>query len=116
MVKVWSVCAQDSTRYPNMRYDAAKAGGDAITRLAAVAFAKDGIRVNSVLPGGMATPGPDKMRAAQAAGGAVIVDPATIPGRNPVGPIAVPIEHARASLFPASAAASYVNRAELQVE
>ena len=116
IVNVSSMSAQHPTIFPNMHYDSAKAGVDAITRLAAVEFAKDGIRVNSVLPGGMATPGPDKMRAAQAAGGAVIVGPATIPGRNPMGRIADPIEMARAILFLASDAASYVNGAELLVD
>src|SRR3546814_18457674 len=109
IVNVSSMSAQHPTIFPNMHYDSAKAGVDAITRLAAVEFAKDGIRVNSVLPGGMATPGPDKMRAAQAAGGAVIVGPATIPGPNPMGRIAAPIELARAILFLASDAASSLN-------
>src|SRR3546814_13470311 len=96
IVNVSSMSAQHPTIFPNMHYDSAKAGVDAITRLAAVEFAKDGIRVNSVLPGGMATPGPDKMRAAQAAGGAVVVGPATIPGPNPLGRIADPNEMDRA--------------------
>lgn len=116
IVNVSSMSAQHPTIFPNMHYDSAKAGVDAITRLAAVEFAADGIRVNSVLPGGMATPGPDKMRAAQAAGGAVIAGPATIPGRNPMGRIADPVEMARAILFLASDAASYINGAELLVD
>lgn len=116
VVNVSSMSAQHPTIFPNMHYDSAKAGVDAITRLAAVEFGKDGIRVNSVLPGGMATPGPDKMRAAQAAGGAVIAGPATIPGRNPMGRIADPIEMARAILFLASDAASYITGAELLVD
>jgi len=116
VVNISSMSAQHPTIFPNMHYDSAKAGVDAITRLAAVEFAKDGIRVNSVLPGGMATPGPDKMRAAQAAGGAVIAGPALIPGRNLLGRVAQPIEMARAVLFLASDAASYVTGAELLVD
>jgi NAD(P)-dependent dehydrogenase (short-subunit alcohol dehydrogenase family) len=116
IVNISSMSARHPTIYPNMHYDSAKSGVDAITRLGAVEFAKDKIRVNSVLPGGMATPGPDKMRAAQAAGGAVIAGPAVMPGRNPLGRVAEPIEMARAVLFLASDAASYITGVELLVD
>ena len=116
IVNISSMSAQHPTIYPNMHYDSAKSGVDAITRLGAVEFAKDGIRVNSVLPGGMATPGPDKMRAMAAQGGPKIEGPATIPGRNVMGRIADPIEMARAVLFLASPAASYVTGVELLVD
>lgn len=116
IVNISSMSAQHPTIFPNMHYDSAKAGVDAITRLAAVEFAADRIRVNSVLPGGMATPGPEKMRAAQAAGGPVIAGPALIPGRSLLGRSADPIEMARAVLFLASDAASYITGAELLVD
>jgi NAD(P)-dependent dehydrogenase (short-subunit alcohol dehydrogenase family) len=116
IVNISSMSAQHPTIYPNMHYDSAKAGVDAITRLSAVEFARDGIRVNSVLPGGMATPGPDKMRAMEAEGGPKIEGPATIPGRQVLGRIAQPIEMARAVLFLASDAASYITGAELLVD
>jgi len=116
IVNISSMSAQHPTIYPNMHYDSAKAGVDAITRLSAVEFARDGIRVNSVLPGGMATPGPDKMRAMAAEGGPKIEGPATIPGRQVLGRIAQPIEMARAVLFLASDAASYITGAELLVD
>lgn len=116
IVNISSMSAQHPTIYPNMHYDSAKSGVDAITRLGAVEFAKDGIRVNSVLPGGMATPGPDKMRAAAAAGGPKIEGPALIPGRNLLGRVAQPIEMARAVLFLASDAASYITGVELLVD
>lgn len=74
------------------------------------------IRVNSVLPGGMATPGRDKMRRMQATGGPRIEGPATIPGRNLLGRLADPVEIARAVLFPASGAASYITGVELLVD
>jgi NAD(P)-dependent dehydrogenase (short-subunit alcohol dehydrogenase family) len=116
IVNISSMSAQHPTIFPNMHYDSAKAGVDAITRLSAVEFAKDGIRVNSVLPGGMATPGPDKMRAMAAAGGPKIEGPATFPGRNVIGRIADPIEIARAVLFLASDAGSYITGVELLVD
>jgi len=116
IVNISSMSAQHPTIYPNMHYDSAKAGVDAITRLSAVEFARDGIRVNSVLPGGMATPGPDKMRAMESEGGPKIEGPALIPGRQVLGRIAQPIEMARAVLFLASDAASYITGAELLVD
>ncbi|MEO8724155.1 MAG: SDR family oxidoreductase [Sphingobium sp.] len=116
VVNISSMSAQHPTIFPNMHYDSAKAGVDAITRLAAVEFAADKIRVNSVLPGGMNTPGPEKMRTAQAEGGVVIAGPALIPGRSLFGRAADPIEMARAVLFLASDAASYITGAELLVD
>ena len=116
IVNISSMSAQHPTIFPNMHYDSAKAGVDAITRLAAVEFGHEGIRVNSVLPGGMATPGLDKMRAAQAEGGPKIEGPATMPGRSVLGRVAQPIEIARAVLFLASDAASFITGAELLVD
>jgi NAD(P)-dependent dehydrogenase (short-subunit alcohol dehydrogenase family) len=117
IVNISSACSHHPMIFPNMHYDAAKAGVDAITRLASVEFAKDKIRVNSVLPGGMNTPGPKTMAAAAAGGsGPKIEGPATIPGRNPMGRTAEPIEMARAVLFLASDAASYITGVDLLVD
>ena len=116
IVNISSMSAQHPTIFPNMHYDSAKAGVDAITRLAAIEFGREGIRVNSVLPGGMATPGPDKMRAMAAQGGPKIDGPAVMPGRSILGRVAQPIEVARAVLFLASEAASFITGAELLVD
>lgn len=118
IVNISSACSHHPMIFPNMHYDAAKSGVDAITRLASVEFAGDRIRVNSVLPGGMNTPGPKAMAAAQASGQGpvVIAGPAAIPGRNPIGRVAEPIEMARAVLFLASDAASYITGVELLVD
>jgi NAD(P)-dependent dehydrogenase (short-subunit alcohol dehydrogenase family) len=112
IVNVSSMSAQRPTIFPNMHYDSSKAGMDAITRLAAVEFAPDGIRVNSVLPGGMDTKGGGDIRG----GNVTIAGPALIPGRNPTKRMAQPIEVARAILFLASPAASYVTGVELLVD
>lgn len=112
VVNISSMSAQRPTIFPNMHYDSSKAGLDAITRLAAVEFAGDGIRVNSVLPGGMDTKGGKDIRG----GDVVIAGPAVMPGRNPSGRMAQPIEVARAVLFLASPASSYITGVELLVD
>lgn len=116
IVNISSACSHHPMIFPNMHYDAAKAGIDAITRLSCVEFAPDHIRINSVLPGGMNTPGHKNMKAASSVGGPVIAGPALMPGRNLMGRIAEPIEMARAVLFLASDAASYITGVELLVD
>jgi NAD(P)-dependent dehydrogenase (short-subunit alcohol dehydrogenase family) len=112
VVNISSMSAEHPTIFPNMHYDASKAGVDAITRLAALEFARDGIRVNSVLPGGMETQGAANIRQANVEMGG----PAVMAGRNPMGRAAQPIEVARAVLFLASPAASYVTGVQLLVD
>jgi NAD(P)-dependent dehydrogenase (short-subunit alcohol dehydrogenase family) len=112
VVNVSSMSAERPTIFPNMHYDSSKAGVDAITRLAAVEFGRDNIRVNSVLPGGMATQGGNRIREEHVE----LAGPALIPGRNPLGRIADPLEVARAILFLASPAASYVTGVQLLVD
>jgi len=113
IVNISSVSAVRPTIMPNLHYDSAKAGVDGLTRLAAVEFAKDGIRVNSIQPGGMNTQGANNIRSALAGN---MVGPWMIPGRLPLGRPADPIEVARAVLFLASEASSYVNGAHLLVD
>lgn len=112
IVNVSSMSAERPTIFPNMHYDSSKAGVDAITRLAAVEFGPDNIRVNSVLPGGMDTQGGAQIREAHVN----LAGPATMPGRNPLGRIAQPVEVARAILFLASPAASFVTGVQLLVD
>jgi NAD(P)-dependent dehydrogenase (short-subunit alcohol dehydrogenase family) len=102
IVNISSVCAQHTSILANIHYDAAKAGVDAITRAAAVEFATDKIRVNSVMPGGIKTEGLSNIQSSINFRG-----PATMPGRMMLG-YADPIEIARAVLFLASPAASYI--------
>ena len=111
IVSVSSVSAAHPTIFNNMHYDSAKAGVDAMTRAAAIEFAPDGIRVNSVQPGGTSSPGTKKMPGALLATG-----PMTAPGRMALGRLAEPIEQARAILFLASPAASYITGHHLTVD
>lgn len=112
VVNISSMSAVHPTIFPNMHYDSSKAGMGAMTRLAAIEFAQDRIRVNAVLPGGMDTKGGSDIRAGQVK----IAGPAVIPGRNPMGRMAQPVEIARTVLFLASDAASYITGVELLVD
>jgi len=87
----------------NTHYDAAKAGVDSITRSLASEFAADGIRVNSILPGGMASEGGKNISATFRIRGPIVGA-----GRVPMGRMAAPIEVAQSVFFLASPAASYV--------
>lgn len=111
IVNVSSVSAAHPTIFNNTHYDAAKAGVDAMTRTAAVEFAEYGIRINSVQPGGTASGGAKRMGSELPFKG-----PMTVPGRIPLGRTSDPIEQARAILFLASPAASYITGHQLTVD
>lgn len=87
----------------NVHYDAAKAGVDSVTRSLASEFAGEQIRVNSILPGGMASEGGKNISATYKIRGPMIG-----PGRIPMSRVAEPLEVAQAVLFLASPASSYI--------
>lgn len=87
----------------NSHYDAAKAGVDSLTRSLSSEFAVDNIRVNSVLPGGMASEGGKAI-----SGSHQLRGPMVGAGRIPMGRTADPFEVANCVLFLASPAASYI--------
>ncbi|KEQ53189.1 3-oxoacyl-(Acyl-carrier-protein) reductase [Sphingobium chlorophenolicum] len=111
IVNVSSVSASHPTIFNNTHYDSAKAGVDAMTRAAAVEFAEHKIRVNSIQPGGTASGGAKRMGSEIQMRG-----PMTVPGRIPLNRISDPIEQARAILFLASDAASYITGHHLTVD
>ena len=110
IVNVSSVSAVHPTIFSNMHYDSAKAGVDAMTRAAAIEFAPK-IRVNSVRPGGTASGGSAAMQSEFK-----ITGPMTLPGRIPLQRMSDPIEQARAILFLASPASSYITGQHLTVD
>jgi NAD(P)-dependent dehydrogenase (short-subunit alcohol dehydrogenase family) len=110
IVNVSSVAAERPVVFDSIDYDSAKAGVNAITRAAAAEFAQYGIRVNAVMPGATNRPGAPPL------GGARPTGPFTMPGRMPMQRIAEPIEQARAVLFLASPAASYISGVCLPVD
>lgn len=111
IVNVSSVSAAHPTIFNNMHYDSAKAGVDAMTRAAAIEFAEHGIRVNSIRPGGTASGGASRMGEELPVRG-----PITGAGRLALGRVSEPIEQARAILFLASPASSYITGHHLTVD
>ncbi|MBV9509625.1 MAG: glucose 1-dehydrogenase [Caulobacteraceae bacterium] len=112
IVNVSSCSAKHVTIFGNAHYDASKAGLDALTRATAVEFAAHKIRVNSVLPGGVDTEGGALIRAL----GGSTAGPMKGPGRVLMGRRGEPVELARAILFLASPASSYITGQELVVD
>ncbi|ASN19999.1 SDR family NAD(P)-dependent oxidoreductase [Arthrobacter sp. YN] len=94
-------------------YGAAKGGVLALTKAAAVKYGRDNIRCNTVLPGDMQTPLVEAYFAAAK-------DPAALraqaEGEYPLGRIGQPSEVARAVLFLASDAASFITGEALVVD
>lgn len=83
IVNVSTIGTAFPTIFNNSHYDSSKAGVNALTRTGASAFAKDGIRINAVMPGGVDT---EKSRVMQAKVDALpITGLITKPGRMLLG-------------------------------
>jgi 2,5-dichloro-2,5-cyclohexadiene-1,4-diol dehydrogenase 1 len=91
-------------------YTAAKHGVVGVTRSAAVDYSAKGIRVNAILPGGIATP--------MLMGALVGNDPLrkVVEGSHPIGRIGQPHEIAETAAFLLSDAAAFVTGACLMVD
>lgn len=94
---------------PNPQYAASKAGLDMLTRSAARALAGDGIRVNSVSPGFVAT-------AMAAAHGDTTALPPALAARVPAGRFADAADVAHAVAYLLSDQAAYITGADLRVD
>jgi meso-butanediol dehydrogenase/(S,S)-butanediol dehydrogenase/diacetyl reductase len=90
-------------------YNAAKAGVVNLTRSLSLEFGREGIRVNAVSPGAVATPLTTAMQDNPAAR-------AAFEAANPLGRIGLPGEIAAAVAFLAAEEASFVNGANLVVD
>jgi NAD(P)-dependent dehydrogenase (short-subunit alcohol dehydrogenase family) len=90
-------------------YVAAKHGVVGLTKVAAVDYAPDNIRVNAVCPGPTRTPGLEKV----AAGTGMIAQQEAI---TPLGRLATPEEAAAAAVWLCSDAAAYVTGIALSVD
>lgn len=111
IVNISSVASMQPVINDNGDYGATKAGVNNLTKTAAYEFAADKIRVNAVLPGGVATE-----QAMKSVSGKPATGPITQPGRMPLARIGVPEDIAHAVLFFASSASSYVTGQLLAVD
>jgi NAD(P)-dependent dehydrogenase (short-subunit alcohol dehydrogenase family) len=96
---------------PNPQYAASKAGLEMLTKSAARAMAADGVRVNSIAPGFVATP-----MATAAAHSQTDSLPAVLEPRVPLGRFARPSEIANAVAFLLSDQAGYITGSELLID
>ncbi|MEQ8589328.1 MAG: SDR family oxidoreductase [Thalassobaculaceae bacterium] len=90
-------------------YSASKGGVAQLTKSLAIAYATDGIRVNALAPGWIATPLTANLRADESRN-------AAITGRTPLGRWGEPEELAGPALFLASDAASFITGTILNVD
>lgn len=111
IVNISSVSSMQAAVFSNQAYGASKGGVSNLTKSCAAEFAPDNIRVNAVLPGAVATDG-----AKDASGTFPLKGPLTTPERMPLGRVATPDDIARAALFFASDASSYVTGQLLAVD
>ncbi len=109
IVNISSVSGMVGHRYVQPVYNASKGAVRIFTKAAAVQYAKENIRVNSIHPGPIATPMTAEGRA----------DPERVAltlDRTPLGRYGEPEEVANAVLFLASDEASYVTGSEIVVD
>jgi NAD(P)-dependent dehydrogenase (short-subunit alcohol dehydrogenase family) len=94
---------------PTPQYAASKAGLHMLTQTAARALAVDGVRVNSISPGFVATP-------MAASHGDTTVLPPALAARVPAGRFAEPDDIAQAAAFLLSDQAGYITGTDLRVD
>jgi NAD(P)-dependent dehydrogenase (short-subunit alcohol dehydrogenase family) len=111
IVNISSAASLSPVIFDNNDSGASKAGVNNLTQTAALEFAPDQIRVNAVLPGGVATE-----RALSSVAHTPARGPMTQPDRFPLGRLATPEDIAMAVLFLASPAASYITGQLLAVD
>lgn len=116
IVNISSASGERALVTNNSAYGASKAAVTNLTRSMAIEVAADGIRINAVLPGGVATEGAQAATQAMASEGLALAGPMTMPGRLPMARVAQPAEIAAACLFLASNAASYITGQALAVD
>lgn len=116
IVNISSVSGERAAVFHNSAYGASKAAVTNLTRSVALEAAAHNIRVNAVLPGGVATEGSREAAIAMQAQNLTVEGPLAGPGRIPLGRVAEPSEIAAACLFLASPAASYITGHSLVVD
>ena len=97
-----------------VHYAVSKAGVASLTRSLARDYGRQGFRVNAVIPGGIMTPGVE--RVAQEQGEDAIRAGQSYMGRVPLGRLGEPDEVARVVLFLVSDLSSYVHGALISID
>ena len=116
IVNISSVSGEREVVFHNAAYGASKAGMTNLTRVAALEFGGDKIRVNAVLPGGTATEGAMAASKDMVQRGLEMKGPMTQPGRVPLGMMGSPEDIAAACLFFASPASKQITGQCLAVD
>jgi NAD(P)-dependent dehydrogenase (short-subunit alcohol dehydrogenase family) len=116
IVNISSVSGERELVFHNAAYGASKAGMTNLTRVAALEFGGDKIRVNAVLPGGTATEGAISASKDMVERGLELKGPITLPGRVPLGMMGAPEDVAAACLFFASPASKQITGQSLAVD
>jgi NAD(P)-dependent dehydrogenase (short-subunit alcohol dehydrogenase family) len=116
IVNISSVSGEREVVFHNAAYGASKAGTTNLTRVAALEFGVDKIRVNAVLPGGTATEGAMAASKEMIQRGLEMKGPMTQPGRVPLGMMGSPEDIAAACLFFASPASKQITGQCLAVD
>ncbi|WP_454919092.1 SDR family NAD(P)-dependent oxidoreductase [Xanthobacter sediminis] len=118
IVNISSIASQRYLGVPYVSYAASKAAMNQLTRVTAVQYAADKVRVNAVLPGLMKTPMVEKATgfAASYGGGDVEAMWRARDGQCPMGHMGSAWDVAHAALFLASDEAGYVTGIELVVD
>ena len=116
IVNVASTSGLRWTGSAQVAYAASKAGVIQLSRVVAVQHAKDGVRVNTVVPGQLHTPMVEARLAGQRAGGDVQALLDTRVARIPLGFMGDGRDTAHAALFLASDEARFVTGTEIVVD
>ena len=116
IVNLSSVSGEREVVFHNAAYGASKAATTNLTRVAALEFGVDKIRVNAVLPGGTATEGAKEAAESMRARGLEMKGPMTQAGRVPLGQMGTPEDIAAACLFLSSPAAKFITGQCLAVD
>lgn len=116
IVNIASASGIRYTGAPQVAYASSKAGVIQLSRVTAVQYAKDGIRVNSVVPGQMHTPMVEARLAKQRAGGDVAKLLQQRQARIPMNFMGDGRDIANAALFLASDEARFITGTEIVVD
>jgi NAD(P)-dependent dehydrogenase (short-subunit alcohol dehydrogenase family) len=116
IVNIASASGTRWTGSAQVGYAAAKAGVIQLSKVTAVQYARDGIRVNTVVPGQLHTPMVEARLAGQRAGGDVAKLLAQRQSRIPLGFLGDGRDTAYAALFLASDEARWVTGTEIVVD